>query len=250
MQRPEIKEPEMSSEPGPDCTLCPRLAAFRDESRARNPGWWGRPVPSFGDREARLLIVGLAPGLQGANRTGRPFTGDFAGDLLFRTLSDFGWSRGVYGRSANDGLTLSGAIISNAVRCVPPENKPTPLEIRTCRPFLRETIRALPRLRVILALGRIAHDSVLAALEAAPSRARFGHGARHEFDHSGSPLTLFDSYHCSRYNTSTGRLTEDMFRNVFEAIARVIPSATGGTSDERVAQGVQRGPSPAAAGRQ
>jgi uracil-DNA glycosylase len=202
------------AEPERNCPRCPRLAAFRDCWRAREPAWFNAPVPSFGPRDARLLIVGLAPGLQGANRTGRPFTGDYAGDLLYATLIEFGLARGQYDERPDDGLTLVGCRITNAVRCVPPENKPVGAEIATCRPFLRAEIDALPRLRVILALGRIAHDSVLATLEVRPSAAKFAHGASHPF----AAVTLFDSYHCSRYNTNTGRLTADMFRAVFAAM--------------------------------
>jgi len=209
----------MHPEPPPDCRLCPRLADFREASRSANPGWWGRPVPSFGDEAARFLIVGLAPGLSGANRTGRPFTGDYAGDLLYRTLADFGWSRGSYAAHSGDGLSLNGAMISNAVRCVPPENRPTGGEISACRPFLADRIRSLKELKAVLALGRIAHDSTLRALGTPAATAPFGHARRHVLAGPAGPLLLFDSYHCSRYNTSTGRLTEDMFRSVFRMIA-------------------------------
>jgi Uracil-DNA glycosylase len=161
--------------------------------------------------EARLLIVGLAPGLRGANRTGRPFTGDYAGDLLYETLSDFGFSSGVFAARPDDGLRLEGALLTNAVRCVPPENKPTGSEIATCRNYLAATIASLPRLRAILVLGRIAHDSTVRALGASPARVPFTHGAAHDIGR----VRLFDSYHCSRYNTNTGRLTRDMFRAVF-----------------------------------
>ncbi|GGG38157.1 uracil-DNA glycosylase [Chelatococcus composti] len=198
-------------EPSSDCPRCPRLVAFRDEWRAREPHWHNAPVPSFGDMEARLLIVGLAPGLRGANRTGRPFTGDYAGDLLYETLSDFGFSSGVFAARPDDGLRLEGALLTNAVRCVPPENKPTGSEIATCRNYLAATIASLPRLRAILVLGRIAHDSTVRALGASPARVPFTHGAAHDIGR----VRLFDSYHCSRYNTNTGRLTRDMFRAVF-----------------------------------
>jgi uracil-DNA glycosylase len=184
---------------------------FRAQNRQSFPDWHNAPVPSFGPAEARLLIVGLAPGLKGANRTGRPFTGDFAGDLLYRTLIEFGFAQGVYGQRPDDGLRLVDCRITNAVRCVPPENKPTPAEIKTCRSFLSAEIGAASRLRAILALGRIAHDSTVAALGQRAAAFKFGHGARHDI--AGAP-TLFDSYHCSRYNTQTGVLTEKMFREV------------------------------------
>jgi uracil-DNA glycosylase len=202
-----------------DCRLCPRLAAYLEGHRAAEPAWHNAPVPSFGDPDARLLIVGLAPGLQGANRTGRPFTGDYAGDLLYSTLDRFGYTRGRYDARPDDGLQLKDALISNAVRCAPPENKPTGAEIETCRPFLTNRIAALPNLKVVLALGRIAHDSTVRALGLRPSAVPFGHGRRNDLTGPGGPITLFDSYHCSRYNTNTGRLTESMFHDVFNAIA-------------------------------
>jgi uracil-DNA glycosylase family 4 len=179
-------------------------------------------VASFGSADARLLIVGLAPGLKGANRTGRPFTGDFAGDLLYQTLLAFGFARGSYAARPDDGLVLVDCMITNAVRCVPPENKPTPAEIATCRRFLAGRIAAMPRLAVIMALGRIAHDSTLAALDLRKSQFRFAHGARHEV---GPSLTLFDSFHCSRYNTNTGKLTPEMFRAVVGAIRTKLGAA-------------------------
>jgi len=200
--------------PDRDCPLCPRLVVFREANRAREPSWHNAPVAPFGDIKARLLIVGLAPGMQGANRTGRPFTGDYAGDLLYGTLSEFGFARGEYHARADDGLTLHDARITNAVRCVPPENKPTPEEVRTCRAFLGSTIAGMPRLCVIVALGRIAHDSIAHALGARPSTFRFAHGACHAI----GQFKIFDSYHCSRQNTNTGRLTPDMFRAVFAAV--------------------------------
>ena len=203
-------------EPGRDCPLCPRLAAFRNEHRALSPGWHNAPVPSFGDRQGRLLIVGLAPGLRGANRTGRPFTGDYAGDLLYATLAKFGFSAGHFRADPQDGLALVDARITNAVRCVPPANKPLPEEITTCRSFLSATLTAMPRLTSLLALGRIAHESVLKAVGAPARLHPFAHNARHRL---GS-FTLYDSYHCSRYNTNTGRLTAPMFEAVFAAIRR------------------------------
>jgi len=203
------------SAPAADCPLCPRLAEFRAAIRAAQPGWFNAPVPSFGPERPRLLVVGLAPGLKGANRTGRPFTGDGAGALLFPTLIKFGWARGSYGASPDDGLELVGCRIVNAVRCVPPENKPTGGEIGTCRQFLKPELDALPGGGVIVALGKIAHDSILAASGRRVSWAKFGHGNRHPLDRG---VTLHDSFHCSRYNTSTGKLTPAMFEAMFAAI--------------------------------
>ena len=205
--------------PAADCGFCPRLVDFRRANRRANPGWHNAPVASFGELDAELLIVGLAPGLRGANRTGRPFTGDFAGDLLYRTLANFGFSNGTYGADAADGLTLDRARITNAVRCVPPENKPTGVEIATCRPFLAAEIAAMPRLKAILALGTVAHDSVLAAEGVRKSAHRFAHGARHRLP---TGRWLLDSYHCSRYNTNTGKLTEAMFESVAAAARRIL----------------------------
>jgi uracil-DNA glycosylase len=210
-----------SSEPSHDCPLCPRLVAFRQDARAREPSWFNAPVPSFGPRDARLLIVGLAPGLRGANRTGRPFTGDYAGDLLYQTLTEAGFARGRYEARAADGLTLIDARITNAVRCVPPGNAPLPAEIRTCRKFLEHTIADMARLRAIVALGRIAHDSIASALGTRRSAFPFAHGARHAIGR----LELFDSYHCSRQNTNTGTLTPDMFRAVFATVRAALDAA-------------------------
>jgi uracil-DNA glycosylase family 4 len=204
--------------PSPDCALCPRLSAFRDRQRTEHNDWFNSPVPSFGNSDARLLIVGLAPGLRGANRTGRPFTGDFAGDLLYATLLRFGFAKGVYRADPQDGLTLIDCMITNAVRCVPPENKPLPVEIKTCNDFLKGQIAGLPRLSVIVALGRIAHDATLTALGERKSRHAFGHGAEHKI----GAVRLFDSYHCSRYNTNTGVLTTEMFETVFAKVRRAI----------------------------
>jgi uracil-DNA glycosylase family 4 len=198
--------------PPRNCQLCPRLVAFRAANRAAFGDFFNAPVPSFGPLDASLLIVGLAPGLKGANRTGRPFTGDYAGDLLYATLAMFKLSKGRYGQRADDGLKLRGCRITNAVRCVPPENKPTTAEIKTCRRFLEAEIRAMTRLRAILALGAVAHGAVIASLGQRPSRFPFGHGAIHELPEA--PLVA-DSYHCSRYNTNTGRLTAEMFEEVF-----------------------------------
>jgi uracil-DNA glycosylase family 4 len=202
-------------EPKSDCALCPRLVSLRMKNRAENADWFNAPVPSFGEAAARLLIVGLAPGLQGANRTGRPFTGDYAGELLYGTLLDFGFARGLYGADPNDGLQLVDCMITNAVRCVPPKNKPNGEEIRSCRSFLAARIDALARLRIIIALGRIAHDSIVSARGLRRAAYPFSHGAEHALS---SGLSLYDSYHCSRYNTNTGRLTEEMFRAVFAKI--------------------------------
>ena len=207
------------AEPPRDCPRCPRLVAFRAQWRAKEPGWFNAPVHSFGPINARLLIVGLAPGLRGANRTGRPFTGDYAGDLLYATLIEYGFARGQYDARPDDGLTLIDARITNAVHCVPPENKPTPAEIGTCRDaYLARRIPAMPNLRAIVMLGRISHESTLRALGQRLAAAPFKHGARH----SVGALALFDSYHCSRYNTNTGVLTPEMFRAVFAAVRRYL----------------------------
>jgi uracil-DNA glycosylase family 4 len=204
----------INPEPDRDCELCPRLAAFREANRTREAGWFNAPVPSFGDRNGRLLIVGLAPGLQGANRTGRPFTGDFAGDLLYATLIKYGFASGVYQARPDDGLTLIDCRITNAVRCVPPQNKPLPAEIGNCRPFLAATLETMPKLQAIVALGRIAHESTVKALGVRAAAAPFAHGAIHQ----ARELRLYDSYHCSRYNTNTGVLTPQMFRSVFAKV--------------------------------
>ncbi len=214
--------------PDRDCPLCPRLRTFREEQRSRFPDWHNAPVPSFGPLNASLLIVGLAPGLQGANRTGRPFTGDFAGDLLYPTLTSFGLAEGHFDRRPDDGLRLIGCRITNAVRCVPPANKPIGAEVANCRQFLQAEIAALPNLRAVLALGVVAHNSILAALGERRAGWPFRHGALHRLP---SGLVLADSYHCSRYNTNTGRLTEAMFRDVFSALLPVLrsdPPGAGG----------------------
>ncbi len=201
-------------DPPRDCPLCPRLNAFIGGHRQREPGWHNAPVPSFGPRDARLLVVGLAPGLRGANRTGRPFTGDYAGDLLYSTMLHFGLAEGRFEARPDDSLTLKDARVTNAVRCVPPENKPTPAEITTCRPFLIDTMKDMPRLQALLVLGRIAHDTVLRTLGARLAAHPFAHGAVHQV----GGYRLYDSYHCSRYNTNTGVLTEAMFHSVFRQI--------------------------------
>ena len=198
------------AEPPRDCALCPRLAEFRRENRREHPDYFNDPVPTLGSRDARLLIVGLAPGLHGANRTGRPFTGDYAGDLLYSTLLKHRLARGTYGADTNDGLELVECAIANAVRCVPPENKPLPAEINTCRQFLIGQIAAMPNLRAILALGKIAHNSVCTALALRKSEHPFAHGAHYK----AHKIELIASYHCSRYNTNTGVLTAQMFDQV------------------------------------
>lgn len=190
------------------------------------PGWFNAPVPTFGSADAVLLVVGLAPGLRGANRTGRPFTGDYAGDLLYPTLLRTGFAHGLYDRRPDDGLELRGCAISNAVRCVPPQNKPLPLEISTCRPFLVSLLEGMPNLRAIAALGRVAHESVLRAFGLRLATAPFGHGRRHDLTRAtAGSVTLFDSFHCSRYNTNTGLLTEAMFDEVFAAIRVFVDDA-------------------------
>lgn len=202
--------------PAAECALCPRLAAFRADAQARFPGWHNAPVAAFGDSAAEILIVGLAPGLKGANRTGRPFTGDHAGELLYQTLLKTGLAAGGYGRTPDDGLTLQRCRITNAVRCVPPANRPTPEEVRTCNRFLAAEITALHRLHTIVALGTVAHAACLAALGVRGSAALpFGHGRVHGL--SGG-LRLIDSYHCSRLNTNTGRLTAAMFEAIFARV--------------------------------
>ena len=198
-------------EPAPDCPLCPRLVAFRRDNEAAHPDWFNGAVPSFGPETARLLIVGLAPGLKGANRTGRPFLGDHAGELLYRTLLKTGLARGRHDLQAPEALELVDCMITNAVRCVPPQNKPKPDEIARCRAFLIGRMQALPNLRTLLAIGRIAHDSILDTFQMRKRDFPFAHGARHGLP---SGLTLFDSYHCSRQNTNTGRLTTPMFETV------------------------------------
>ncbi|MBA3897598.1 MAG: uracil-DNA glycosylase [Sphingomonadaceae bacterium] len=200
-------------EPPRDCPLCPRLVAFRHQCRAEFPDWWNAPVSAFGDPQATIAIIGLAPGKHGANRTGRPFTGDFAGTLLYETLAKFGLTTGAYDARIDDGFALRGAIILNSVKCLPPQNKPTPEEIRTCRPFLEAAVARLPNASVFVALGQIAHQSAVRALGGHLPSAKFGHLAEHAMP---GGRVLIDSYHCSRYNQNTGRLTRGMFEAVFE----------------------------------
>jgi uracil-DNA glycosylase len=212
-----------SGMPGRDCPRCPRLVAFRQSWRQSEPDWFNAPVDSFGSSDARLLIVGLAPGLRGANRTGRPFTGDYAGDLLYATLTEFGFARGHYAASADDGLALLDCRITNAVRCVPPDNKPTPQEITTCRDYLKAAIAEMNNLRTVVALGRIAHESFVQASGARRSQFPFAHGRAHVLAGQNlAALTLLDSYHCSRYNTNTGVLTPQMFRDVIGQARKLI----------------------------
>jgi uracil-DNA glycosylase len=210
-----------SGKPGRDCPRCPRLVAFRTAWREKEPDWFNAPVASFGPVDAALLIVGLAPGLRGANRTGRPFTGDYAGDLLYATLTEFGFAKGAYDQRPDDGLTLIDCRITNAVRCVPPENKPTPLEIATCRDFLNATIAEMTNLRAVVTLGRIAHETFVAAQKLKRRDHAFSHGGEHAI----GAAKLFASYHCSRYNTNTGVLTPQMFREVFARVRTHLDAA-------------------------
>lgn len=214
--------PNAPAEPDRDCPACPRLVAFRARNRAAYPAFWNAPVPSWGPLDARLLIVGLAPGLKGANQTGRPFTGDYAGDLLYETLTAFGFARGRYTASPDDELRLIDCRITNAVRCVPPENKPVGAEVATCRRYLEGELGRLPNLQHVLALGQIAHKAVVAAVGDRQAAFPFGHGAVHRL---GTGLILADSYHCSRYNTSTRRLTPAMFQDVFRDLRGRIDAA-------------------------
>jgi len=212
MLQPADLSPIPQAEAPRDCPLCPRLVAFRQVQRAEHPEWWNAPVPAFGDPDAWLAIVGLAPGRNGANRTGRPFTGDFAGELLYGTLLKFGLAEGEYLASPGDGLQLKGATILNAVKCLPPENKPIPEEIATCRTYLEAGLANLPKVRVVVALGQIAHVAAARALGLPPSGTRFGHGAENQ---ARDGRVLLSSYHCSRYNQNTGRLDAAMFESVF-----------------------------------
>lgn len=212
MLQPADLSPIPESEAPRDCPLCPRLVTFRHACRVEHPDWWNAPVPAFGDREAWLGIIGLAPGKQGANRTGRPFTGDYAGDLLYATLARFGLSQGDYRADPTDGLRLRGAIILNAVKCLPPQNKTLPVEEANCRPYLMEALARLPNLTTFIALGKVAHDSLCRSFGVPLAAARFAHGAVHQLTDT---LTLIDSYHCSRYNQNTKRLDAAMFEAVF-----------------------------------
>jgi uracil-DNA glycosylase len=205
-----------------DCPLCPRLVAFRESLRLAHPGWWNAPVPAFGDPDARLAIVGLAPGMWGANRTGRPFTGDHSGVLFYETLLKFGFARGTYGATPEDGLTLTGAVILNSVKCLPPQNKPLPAEVAACRRYYEAALARLPKVSILVALGQIAHANAVRAAAGKLSQFRFAHLAEHRLPDG---RILIDSYHCSRYNQNTGRLTPAMFEVVF-ARARQISSVS------------------------
>jgi uracil-DNA glycosylase family 4 len=217
---PQFLPPQVRIGDAPlDCALCPRLVEFRNENIKKYPDYFNGPVPAFGDADPSLLIIGLAPGLQGANRTARPFTGDYAGDLLYPTMIKFGFAKGEYGRESDDGLTLHDAMITNAVRCVPPQNKTTAAEETMCRPFLIEQIETMKNLKIMLALGLVAHNAVMNTFSLKKSAHKFGHGALHDL---GGGITLIDSYHCSRYNTNTGRLTTQMFEDVFTVIKKFI----------------------------
>ena len=208
----------MALQPDHDCDLCPRLVEFRTQNQSKFPEFHNAPVQSFGGLNARLLIVGLAPGLKGANQTGRPFTGDYAGDLLYATLLKFGFAQGRYGARPDDGLRLVDCRVTNAVRCVPPENKPVGAEVAACRPFLQSEVNSMANLRVVVALGGLGHNAFLAGLGVRKSDYKFAHRAVHEVSIGDRVLTLTDSYHCSRYNTNTGRLTTEMFETVFASV--------------------------------
>lgn len=203
-------------EPPRNCPICPRLVAYRNENRAEHPDWFNGPAPSFGDPAARLLVMGLAPGRRGANRTGRPFTGDYAGELLYQTLLKFDFADGRYLADPEDGLRLVDCMVSNAVRCAPPGNKPLPAEEAACRPFLKARLDALPNLKAIVTLGDVSRKNVLRALGLSPTLAAAGHGVETD----AGPYRIFSSYHCSRLNTNTGRLTTEMFEQVFASVRR------------------------------
>jgi uracil-DNA glycosylase family 4 len=217
---PADRSPIPQAEAPRDCPLCPRLVAFRHQCRVEQPEWWNAPVPAFGDATAWLAIVGLAPGKHGANRTGRPFTGDYAGELLYATLLKFGLAEGDYRADADDGLRLTGAIILNAVKCLPPANKPEPIEIKTCRNYFEAALAVLPSVRVLVALGQIAHVATARALGLPPASTKFGHGAENA---APDGRVLLSSYHCSRYNQNTGRLDAAMFESVFERALQLRP---------------------------
>ena len=218
-QRSTLLGPIPDAEAPKDCALCPRLAEFREEVRAEFPDWWNAPVPAFGDPDASLAIIGLAPGKHGAHRTGRPFTGDYAGDLLYATLAKFGLSQGTYDSRADDGMELRNAVILNAVKCLPPQNKPTPAEIKSCQSFLTDALDALPQVRVFIALGSIAHQSLVRMMGGKQAAYKFGHMAEHVLPDG---RILIDSYHCSRYNTNTKRLTPEMFEAVFARAGSIL----------------------------
>ena len=208
--------------PKTNCSLCPRLVQLRDINKKDYPEFYNRPVKSFGSLTAKLLIVGLAPGLKGANRTGRPFTGDYAGDLLFSTLLKFGFAKGSYKKHALDGLELINCRLTNAVRCVPPGNKPIGQEVNACRKFLINEIEAMPNLHSVIVLGGLAHNAFLSAVEAKKSQYPFGHSSEHLIKYNNNSIMLTDSYHCSRYNTNTGRLDAEMFESVFKIVLKQV----------------------------
>ena len=217
---PSDLSPIAKAEAPRNCPLCPRLVGLRDQLRLEHPDWWNAPVPAFGDADAWLAIVGLAPGRKGANRTGRAFTGDHSGDIFYPTLLKFGLAVGHYRGEPKDGLRLVGTIVLNAVKCLPPQNRPGPLEVATCRNYLEASLAALPRVRVVIVLGQIAHGSVVRALGLAPAGAKFAHGAEVRVSEG---LTLLSSYHCSRQNTNTGRLSRRMFESIFERALELRP---------------------------
>jgi len=210
---PEVEAPR-------DCPLCPRLVALREELRVQYPDWWNAPVPAFGDRDAWLGLVGLAPGMFGANRTGRPFTGDYAGHLLYETLQKYGLAEGVYEERIDDGLRLTGCVILNSVKCLPPQNKPLPTEVATCRRYYEATLERLPNVRVLVALGQIAHVNAVRSAGGRQADYKFAHLAEHLLPDG---RLLIDSYHCSRYNQNTGRLTREMFEAVFARAMQLKP---------------------------
>lgn len=217
-----MKNSSFPPEPQPDCALCPRLVQFRNDNKAAYPNFFNGAVPSFGQDDAEILVIGLAPGLKGANQTGRPFTGDYAGDLLYKCIAQMGWSEGTYDRHADDGFSLKNVMVTNAVRCVPPQNKPIGSEVNNCRPFLISRIDALPKVKVMLALGKIAHDTAIKTFGLKQAHYKFAHEAVHKLPNG---LTIVDSYHCSRYNVNTNRLTEDMFMNALRCVEREVELA-------------------------
>lgn len=218
--------PAAKAEPPRDCPLCPRLVAYRAENAAAHPDWFNGAAPSFGPQDARLLVVGLAPGRTGANRTGRPFTGDWAGDLLYPTLARYDFSSGRFDTDGDDDLRLHGAMITNAVGCAPPQNKPIGAEMSNCRPFLAARIQSLASLQVMIALGRVAHENVLRTLGERLADHPFKHGGEHALPGPNGPLLMIDSYHCSRYNTNTGRLTEAMFHDIFARARQLLDASS------------------------
>ena len=212
----------MQFDPDYDCQACSRLVQYRHQYRASNPQWHNGPVDTWvdeaGEDSVRLLIIGMAPGLKGANRTGRPFTGDYAGDLLYQTLVKYGLAKGSYGASRRDNLALTGCAITNAVRCVPPQNKPIGEEVNNCRPYLVNTLARFKNVKALLTLGKIAHDTTARTLSVRVAAVPFGHNRRHDM----GEFTVYSSYHCSRYNTNTGRLTEKMFEDVFDNLVKIV----------------------------